>query len=114
VPAGLRDLPSMLLTFHLVVAAWVFFRSQDLSQAAQIFATIAQGVDWMVLWDEGQKLKLLIAILLIVEWLQRHKRHALELSSLPTPVRWLAYNTLLFGILWFGTFKDAPFIYFQF
>ena len=112
--ASLRDLPAMLLTFHLVLAAWVFFRAQDLAQVGHVFGTIAQGIDWQVLLREGLKLKLLIAFLLIVEWLQRDKRHALEISSLPVPVRWLAYNALLVGILWFGTFKDAPFIYFQF
>ena len=112
--AGLRDLPAVLLTFHLVLAAWVFFRARDLAQAGHVFSTIAQGIDWHLFIRDALKLKLLIAVLLTVEWMQRGKRHALDVSGLPVPVRWLAYNGLLMVILWLGTFKEAPFIYFQF
>ena len=113
-PAGLRDLPSILLTFHLVLVAWVFFRAQSMTQAGHVFSSIAQGIDWGFFLRDALKLKLLIGFLLLVEWLQRDKRHALDLAAFPVPVRWLAYNALLVGILWFGSFKDAPFIYFQF
>ena len=112
--ASLRDLPAILLTFHLVLVAWVFFRAQSMGQAGHVFSSIAQGIDWGFFLRDALKLKLLIGFLLLIEWLQRDKRHALDLSAFPVPVRWLAYNGLLIGILWLGSFKDAPFIYFQF
>lgn len=54
-------------------------------------------------------------IMLLVEWLQRGKEHALDFSSYLPPVwvRWIIYFTLFFIILYFGTHAMA-FIYFQF
>jgi hypothetical protein len=53
-----------------------------------------------------------IVFVLVVEWLQRDKQHALQIegAGLPAPVRWACYNVL---ILAFGG-NQQEFIYFQF
>ena len=57
---------------------------------------------------------LYIAILLVVEWVQRNKQHGLELNTLKVaPFRWIIYAFVFCLILFFGA-KSESFIYFQF
>jgi D-alanyl-lipoteichoic acid acyltransferase DltB (MBOAT superfamily) len=112
--AGLRDLGSIVLTFHLTLFAWIFFRAESLGQAGQIIGAIAGTFDLKTFLIEGLKLKLLIALMLAIEWAQRDKQHPLEIGAFPAPARWLAYNAVGLVILFLGTFKYTPFIYFQF
>jgi hypothetical protein len=58
---------------------------------------------------------LAIAFLVGLEWLQRHKRYALDFESLPALTRWPAYTaviSLIFMLRYTGDSLD--FIYFQF
>jgi alginate O-acetyltransferase complex protein AlgI len=103
-----------LLTFHLILGTWVFFRAADLGQAGHIFRTVLGGIDLWPCLTEAPRLKALIAVLLVVEWCQRAKPHALEIAAAPGWLRWSVYYALLLAILWLGTFTAAPFIYFQF
>lgn len=109
-----RDLPSILLVFHLALIGWIVFRAQSLAHAGRIFTVIATDFDVRAFLSDAPNLKLLAAVLLVAEWVQRSKVHPLQIESLPRPVRWFAYNAVVLAILMLGTFEDTPFIYFQF
>ncbi len=113
-PPGYRDLPAIIVNFGLILATWVLFRSENLGHARQIFSSILNDFDWRFFLQDAARLKFLVAVLLLAEWLQRDKVHPLEIENLPVPVRWGIYNATAFGIVLFGTFQYTPFIYFQF
>ena len=46
VPAAVSYLPSMLLTYATMLAAWVLFRADDLPQAMDFFRGVSFCADW--------------------------------------------------------------------
>jgi len=113
---SLKETGQMLGTFLLVGLGWVFFRSDSLGQA---FGYLARMVTHPLMLGQvgyGFYLAPILACigLLIIEWIQRRKRHALQIERLPTWARWSIYYFLVIGTLLFGTFGGSEFIYFQF
>lgn len=127
-PAQGRYLPSVreaigiLLTFTATTVAWVFFRAPDVAGAWDYLARIGTGL----VAHPGELLRLpmallhlaplpYIVILLLAEWAQRTRQHALDLAGLrmPRPLRWAAYYMLLLAVL-YHTGEEQTFIYFQF
>ena len=53
-------------------------------------------------------------MLLLAEWIQREKQHALDISWLPVAARWGVYVTVCLAIALLGAFDATTFIYFQF
>ncbi len=112
---GLRELLSMLITFLLVVFAWIFFRAETVAQAFEYVA----GLFNTSLFTHPEVFPLetliLILIMFIAEWLQRDKQHALEFNRVNIPAwgRWLIYYAVVFCIIWFSG-EQQEFIYFQF
>jgi D-alanyl-lipoteichoic acid acyltransferase DltB (MBOAT superfamily) len=110
----LRNGSLILITFHLVLLSWVFFRAANLSTALDTLRRIA--VDHGPLfWDPiiGQ---CVLAILLLgaLDLFHRRTRFWESLDQFPKWPR-LAYSVaLLFGIVLFGVDTGAQFIYFQF
>ena len=49
-----------------------------------------------------------------VEWLQRGRRHPLDVAALPRAARWAIYLVLSSCLLLIGNFGAVEFIYFQF
>lgn len=110
---SLKEFVNMLLTFGLTLFAWIFFRADNLQHAFEIIGTIFSKsifdsipVDYFVAIP-------FICILLLVEWLQRRKKHPLEIANFPLVFRWLIYLVFvqLVATCW-GS--DVDFIYFQF
>lgn len=100
-------------TFFLTLIAWVFFRSENISQS---FAYLGQMFSRSLFELPSGAFKtnfIFVVILLVVEWIQRDKLHPLQFQKLPVYVRWLAYYTLVFFILNKGGHQES-FIYFQF
>ena len=102
----------ILATFLLFMFSIVFFRSVNIGAALDYLGMVFTH-EWLI---RPTYLKPLIPcfIVLLVEWLQRRKPHALDLAHLPWPLRWAAYYIVFFGILAFGNFGEKAFIYFQF
>lgn len=105
----------MLLTFHLVCLAWIFFRAESLADGLlitqKIFASaLALQLSGPVTMQPFQW----IALLLAVEWFARNTPHGLARIPLPTPVRWGLYYGLAMVILFATPLSYVPFIYFQF
>jgi hypothetical protein len=109
----MRELIQMIFTFLITVIAWIFFRSDTVSNAVEYIAKLAD-INAYGLLEVDIKPLFFILILVAVEWLNRKKHHGLELSSVRSRVlRWLIYLTVFVLILLFGASSDS-FIYFQF
>jgi hypothetical protein len=110
----LRDGFLILLTFHLVLLSWVFFRAANLSTALDTLRRIA--VDHGPLFWDPIIVQGVLAILLLgaLDFFHRRTGFWDALDRFP---RWprLAYAVaLLFGIVLFGVDTGTQFIYFQF
>ena len=122
---SIREFVSILFTFFITVIAWVFFRSADVSSAFLFLNNMFSDIfnasffnEFIVYYNEHLNfiIPTMLLVLLIVEWLQRDKKHALELinQNLSRPFRWCLYLTVYFFIMIFGAFGETEFIYFQF
>jgi D-alanyl-lipoteichoic acid acyltransferase DltB (MBOAT superfamily) len=110
----LRDGFLILLTFHLVLLSWVFFRAANVSAALDTLRRIA--VDHGPLFWDPVIVQGVLAILLLAALDLFHRRTGFwdSLDKFPRLPR-LAYAVaLLFGIVLFGVDSGTQFIYFQF
>jgi len=112
-----REAFQILFTFFLTVIAWIFFRSENISEAFSYLGRMFSSS--LFSKPEVLPVQLLITIILfmLVEWIQRKQQHALVFASRPAlkPVRWLFYLGLLAVIFFLGNFDSGyEFIYFQF
>jgi D-alanyl-lipoteichoic acid acyltransferase DltB (MBOAT superfamily) len=112
---SLKELREMLATFALVLLAWVFFRAASLEQAFRfLFRALTHP------WISGphfagyMPLFAMCAALLLCEWFQRTKEHALDIARWPQGLRWAIYYGILTLIFWYGVTGNVPFIYVKF
>ena len=112
---SLREFKDLIITFFLAAFAWIFFRSDSLSQAFSICKKIFSTSLIAKLNVKGSStVFILIIILIIAEWIQRDKQHALQFDNLKSPyLRYAAYFLVAFSII-FLEGKQLGFIYFQF
>jgi alginate O-acetyltransferase complex protein AlgI len=110
---------SMVLTFSLTVFAWIFFRAENLMHAfsyiGEIFSSsLFSFPEHFGGWKALMTL-LSVIIFMLVEWLQRDKQYALDLSLFRGGryVRWGIYLIIILAIISFGG-QQQEFIYFQF
>ena len=128
---GLSALPEfhkfikVFVTFHLVLLAWVFFRSNSVSDAlthlnsmlslnasglAAAFGKPTAAAGWVEMAIACGAM----AVLLIEHVIGRKQRIGQYLGAQPRWARWGAYQAIIVVILLFGVFSHAEFIYFQF
>ena len=108
-----KDLIRMLTTFLLVSLAWVFFRSESITQA---MFYIDGMIDYSLFsWPRYLPLSLLIliAFFTVIEWRGRFCDHPLEVLTQNVFIRWLIYVLLALLIL-LSKGNPQDFIYFQF
>jgi alginate O-acetyltransferase complex protein AlgI len=118
---SLKESLNILLTFILISIAWVFFRSENISQAINYLSVIfsLSFFKMPTITDSNKAFitAFLIVLLLLIEWMGREKDHALsKISDInSTPFRWLAYSAILSIVFFLGNFSEnLEFIYFQF
>jgi len=117
---SLRELFAMLTTFGLTVFAWIFFRAENLTHAFNyvggIFSKSIFSIPTFLGKRDALTILSLICILLLIEWLGRNDKFAIEniITQLSSFYRPLFYGTLLFMILFFYKNNGVEFIYFQF
>ncbi|MDR0828528.1 MAG: MBOAT family protein [Prevotellaceae bacterium] len=112
----IKEVSQMGITFLLVVIGWVLFRAETIGDAFNYLGGIFdKSLLSMPLQIVGLKRTLLfLVILLVVEWLQRQKQHALQIENIKySLVRIAIYYALIVIILEFGA-NSQSFIYFQF
>lgn len=104
----------MVVTFHLVCFAWIFFRAPSLSDALLVIGKIG-GELWRVPFTSaGLRTLLLAAVVCVFEWINRHRAHALEIARWRPTVRWAFYYGVALVIIGFANLNYVPFIYFDF
>jgi D-alanyl-lipoteichoic acid acyltransferase DltB (MBOAT superfamily) len=116
--SGLWELLQMASIFAMFALVMIIFRSASLELAWDYFIHLFRNIGR----DTTSSFALLkikplalILLLLVAEWLQRSKQHALQIDRLSTTVRWSIYVAALVLFLYFGEFNsDVQFIYFQF
>ncbi|HKJ00631.1 MAG TPA: MBOAT family O-acyltransferase [bacterium] len=111
----------VLLTFHLVLVAWVFFRADSVSQALLVLRRIATGLGHMPAMITRYPFTVahlqavcLIALLMAVEVLDERRPLWERLAAMPVAVRWAAYYAVLAALLILGRWQAREFIYMQF
>jgi len=112
---NVKEIIQMGTTFFFTVIAWVFFRSETVTDA---FLYLSEMLSLSLLtYPEvfPKKVILLVVIFVLIEWAQRNKEHALQIENINQPLllRWGLYYGIVFSILQFGG-KQQEFIYFQF
>jgi alginate O-acetyltransferase complex protein AlgI len=120
---SVKEFFQILLTFLLTVIAWIFFRSDSITQAFAILKEIFSksllqrpnflGKQDMIYFTIHCGM---IAILILVEWMHRDKQFGLQFNQgtmNSTMKRWSIYGIFTVFILLFGG-KQNNFIYFQF
>ena len=112
---SLKEAGQILLTFFLVVFGWIIFRAESIGQAWEVFKTVlSPSLLTMPNVSGITGFSIAILVMLVIEWIQRGKRHPLAIESIPWwPVRGLIYFVVFFLILTFGGHSEN-FIYFQF
>ncbi len=109
---SLKEVALMLLTFALVCLAWIFFRAADLPQAFHYIGRMF-STPWGSI-DVERRIWLFIAVMMLVEWLNRSREHGLELDRVRIrPLRWAIYAIITVLTFYFGA-PEQTFIYFQF
>jgi alginate O-acetyltransferase complex protein AlgI len=103
----------ILLTFHLVCVAWIFFRAESIADAWHILAKIGSALATGQLAGNIKPLPW-IALLLVVEWLAQNQEHGFDRLPLPRAVRWGLYYAMVLVIIYGTPLSYVPFIYFQF
>lgn len=109
---SIKELGQMLLTFVLAALGWILFRSQSIGEAIDFYTSLFTG------GLSGANLPMrtivFVAIMLLVEWLQRKREHGLDMSGVRSwVIRYIFYVCVLALIFVFGVFNET-FIYFQF
>lgn len=112
---SLRELCQMLLTFSLVVIGWIIFRADNVTTAWDYLSRMCSLSIFDISFPWERRLLLFPVLLLVVEWLQRDKQHALQIDdAVRSPaLRWGIYCVLIF-MIFFLQGSQEEFIYFQF
>ena len=117
----------VLTTFIFVCFAWIFFRSNSVSDAFYIISHLLTG------WETVFNMETLrdglsfgpsqfqwivgtasIGLVVFVQLLQRQGRVIDQLSKKPVWLRWSIYYAMISIFLLCGSFQSKEFIYFQF
>ena len=111
----------VLVTFTFICFGWVFFRAMNFADAITVlkrigsFAVNPQPLGGLLRADEtGGIVFIVVGLLVVFEWFKRRYVHPLVFDRWPKPVRWLAYSSFIWLIVYLGTYGSGTFIYFQF
>jgi D-alanyl-lipoteichoic acid acyltransferase DltB (MBOAT superfamily) len=110
-----------VITFHLILVSWVFFRAASLDDALTVFSRIAASAGRLpallavrLSAPEILASLLLIVLLLAIELFDETRSMWERLAARPTPVRWAAYYALALALVVFGVWNLQQFVYMQF
>lgn len=115
---SIKELLQMSLTFCLAVFGWIIFRAENMDQVVGYFSHMITNpiIDGNHITGGGYIFYSLV--MLLIEWLQRNKQHALQfyLDSLIYKYSVVRYLFWIFMLFLLFTLKgsDSEFIYFQF
>ena len=115
---SLKEMGQMLLTFFLAVVGWIVFRAKSIEEAwnyiCGLFNKSLFSVPWLDTKHYYLPVLISIAVMLVIEWFQRDKEHAFDLSGIKSHVlKFGIYYVMVAALFWFGGHAES-FIYFQF
>jgi len=120
-PNRVRTLASVLITFHLILPTWVFFRADSFADATTVFTRIAGSfgnlpsmLQARLRTSEILISVVLIAILVAIEILDERKPWRERLADKSISVRWAVYYGAVLALLVLGTWQLQNFVYMQF
>jgi alginate O-acetyltransferase complex protein AlgI len=104
-----------LITFHVVVGLWVFFRAPTVGAAIDYLGNLLtfSGGSW-VNWDDVLVVGTALAMTLLLDLGQRRHRDDGVLRALRPSTLGVVIGAMLVAILVFSGGTPVPFIYFQF
>nr|WP_321228505.1 MBOAT family O-acyltransferase [uncultured Psychroserpens sp.] len=110
-----KELLAIVVTFSLTVIAWVFFRSDTVTQGFDYVFRMFNQTLFSIPESRPRYLMILLAFFIAVEWFGRRNLYAIESLWLTYP-RWIRltiYYLIIIIIFIFGG-QEQEFIYFQF
>ncbi len=114
---SLREVGQMLLTFFLAVIGWIIFRAETIRLAWDYLSRICTPSLFEINLAPYLKCLFFCAVLILAEWLQRDKQHALQIAHRGLfryrAFRIALYYIFIIVILLFSGNQES-FIYFQF
>lgn len=112
---SVKEFFMIFTTFGLTVFAWIFFRANSIKHALQFLCGIFSKSFFSIPTERPTYLILLIFLFVIMEWLGRRNKYALEKLGFHwnSIFRWSMYITIIMLVFIFGA-KEQEFIYFQF
>ncbi len=115
------------VTFVIAMLAWVFFRTETVSDALYVFAHMWDGItsprmyiskglqDFGMGMTEVLSLAVPFLLLLAYDYTQLRFDPIVRIrEKLPRPVRWCLYYGFVFLVLMLASFNAQEFVYFQF
>ncbi|MFT6127208.1 MAG: D-alanyl-lipoteichoic acid acyltransferase DltB (MBOAT superfamily) [Flavobacteriaceae bacterium] len=110
-----KEFSEMLITFFLTVIAWIFFRSNSISEAMDYIYKLFDITFLSIPEIRPTFLFVLLFVFIIIEWAGRRNLFAIEKMwfRYPRPVRLFMYYLIVMIIFLYGG-KEQEFIYFQF
>lgn len=113
---SVKEVFQIISTFLLVVIGWIIFRAENIHQAWDYIVCMVTKFSFH-LPAHGKDPLIYIAILIVVEWLQREKQFGLQIQEKGIfrhqAVRWGFYYVLFIATLLLAG-NQEEFIYFQF
>lgn len=115
-----RESLKVIVTFVLVVLAWILFRAENITVAVDIYQKIFSSslleIPEFSARTDALLLLLIIMVFMAIEWLGKRNSFAIQnIKNYRPVIRWSFYILIFAGILLLGH-KDSnvEFIYFQF
>ncbi len=111
---SIREVFQMLVTFFIILVAWVFFRADSVLHAFTYLKDMFNGSLFSKPAILPYTVLTFVMLFLSIEWLGRHGQYALErIDSINKPMRWSFYIVLIMLMFLFAG-EEQAFIYFQF
>jgi len=111
----------IVITFHLILLSWVFFRAGSIHDALLVLQKVAARLDELpflltIYPFTAEQLTGfgLIAFLIGYEILDERRQVFQRLADAPVALRWCAYYLGIFALLLLGRWQAKEFIYMQF
>ena len=111
----------IVLTFHLILVSWIFFRADSVGQALTVIRRIGDALpslpglvaDYPFTGDHAIG-AVLILLLLAIEVADERRPLLDRLATAPRAVRWASLYAGIFALVLFGRWRVDGFLYMQF
>jgi D-alanyl-lipoteichoic acid acyltransferase DltB (MBOAT superfamily) len=111
----------VLVTFHLILITWVFFRAKSIGDALTVLRKIGDNIADLPFLLMAYPFRtehilgfVLVGLLIVVEIVDERRSIWQRLAAAPVMLRWGIYYIAIFALLLLGRWQAKEFIYMQF